>query len=65
VKGISPLFSLNNVMTKAELLFVVSIMLMSVGMMYALWTKSPVLFAVFELGALLDIVAFARYNRRG
>lgn len=52
-------------MTKAELLFVVSIMLMSVGMMYALWTKSPVLFGVFELGALLDIVAFARYNRRG
>jgi hypothetical protein len=52
-------------MRKADLLFVVSIVLMSVGMMYAMWTKNLALFAIFEAGALLDIIAYARYNRRG
>jgi hypothetical protein len=52
-------------MRKADLVFVVSIVLMSVGMMYAIEVKNLVLFAVFEAGALLDIIAYTRYNRRG
>jgi hypothetical protein len=49
-------------MRKTDLLFVVSIVLMSVGMMYAMWTKNLALFAIFEAGALLDIIAYARHN---
>jgi len=52
-------------MRKADLLFVVSITLMSCVMMYAMWTKNIYLFAIAEAGMLLDMVAFWRYNRRG
>ena len=50
-------------MRKADLVFVVSIVLMSVGMMYAMEIKNLALFAIFEVGALLDIIAYAKYNR--
>jgi hypothetical protein len=51
-------------MRKADLLFVMSITLMSCVMMYAMETKSITLFAIAEAGMLLDMVAFWRYNRR-
>lgn len=51
-------------MKKADLLFVVSITAMSCVMMYAMWNKNLTLFAIAEVGCLLDIIAFARYNRK-
>lgn len=51
-------------MKKADLLFVSSIMVMSCVMFYGIMTKNIVWFAIGELGCILDIMAFARYNRR-
>lgn len=51
-------------MRKADLLFVVNIIVMSCVLVYALWTKNLVLFAIAEAGCLIDIIAFARYNRK-
>ncbi len=52
-------------MRKADLLFIVSVTMMSCVMMYAMWTKNIYLFAIAEVGILLDLFAFWRYNRRG
>ena len=51
-------------MRKADLLFVVSIMVMSCIMFYGIMTKNIYVFAFGELGAILDIIAYARYNKR-
>jgi hypothetical protein len=50
-------------MRKADLLFMVSITVMSCIMMYAIWTKNIYLFAIGELGCIADIIAYWRYNR--
>ncbi len=49
-------------MRKADLLFVTSIMVMSCVMFYGIMTKNIYVFAIGELGCILDIIAFARYN---
>jgi hypothetical protein len=51
-------------MRKADLMFVASITMMSCLMMYAMHTKSITLFAIAEVGCLLDIIAYWRYNKR-
>lgn len=51
-------------MRKADLVFVASIMVMSCVMFYGIITKNIVLFAIGELGCILDIMAYAKYNYR-
>lgn len=51
-------------MRKVDLLFVASIMAMSCIMFYGIMTKNIYVFAFGELGAILDIMAYARYNRQ-
>jgi len=50
-------------MRKADLLFMVSIIVMSCIMVHALWIGNIYLFAIGELGCLADIIAYWRYNR--
>lgn len=50
-------------MKKAELIFIVSITAMSCAMIYAMYTKNIYLLIAGQVGFVLDIIAFWRYNR--